>query len=168
MVLGPIMDNIQNLVKNLTPDKIRSLSEQQKIKDIKTLKETRRDPAIRDDRHLDREIKDDVGELKSSLALNSTDHFNKMIEEARERNACDVDCQFRKRSAELKIKCDKAKKYESVDEERALNECKKYYIYTHGESAWQDHRDKELNERVSRLIHQFKRQIDIEKNNSEL
>ena len=88
-----------------------------------------------------------------------------MIEQARERNACDAECQFRKRSAELKIACDEAKKYESVDEERAISECKKYYVYAHGQQAWNELQDNKINERVDKLIINFSNQINEEKKN---
>jgi hypothetical protein len=165
MVFGPIMNNIENLVKTLTPDKIQSLTDAQKKKDLTTLHQARDLSFVKKNKNLEGKITDDIIDLKSSLSSNPTDHFNKMIEQARERNACDADCQFRKRSAELKIKCDEATKYKSVDQERAMTECKKYYVYAHGEVGWNEHRDKQLNNRVDRLIINFKDQINEETKN---
>jgi hypothetical protein len=166
MVLGPIMNNIENLVNSLTPDKIQSLTDSQKKNDLSKL--TQASNILNGDyknKEINDKITDDIVELKTSLRSNPTDNFNEMIEEARERNACDAECQFRKRSAELKIACDEAKKYESVDEERAISECKKYYVYAHGQQAWNELQDNKINERVDKLIINFSNQINEEKKN---
>jgi hypothetical protein len=166
MVLGPIMNNIENLVNSLTPDKIQSLTDSQKKNDLSKL--TQASNILNGDyknKEINDKITDDIVELKTSLRSNPTDNFNEMIEQARERNACDAECQFRKRSAELKIACDEAKKYESVDEERAISECKKYYVYAHGQQAWNELQDNKINERVDKLIINFSNQINEEKKN---
>jgi len=166
MVLGPIMNNIEKLVNSLTPDKIQSLTDSQKKNDLSKL--TQASNILNGDyknKEINDKITDDIVELKTSLRSNPTDNFNEMIEQARERNACDAECQFRKRSAELKIACDEAKKYESVDEERAISECKKYYVYAHGQQAWNELQDNKINERVDKLIINFSNQINEEKKN---
>lgn len=160
------MNNIENLVNSLTPDKIQSLTDSQKKNDLSKL--TQASNILNGDyknKEINDKITDDIVELKTSLRSNPTDNFNEMIEEARERNACDAECQFRKRSAELKIACDEAKKYESVDEERAISECKKYYVYAHGQQAWNELQDNKINERVDKLIINFSNQINEEKKN---
>ena len=160
------MNNIENLVNSLTPDKIQSLTDSQKKNDLSKL--TQASNILNGDyknKEINDKITDDIVELKTSLRSNPTDNFNEMIEQARERNACDAECQFRKRSAELKIACDEAKKYESVDEERAISECKKYYVYAHGQQAWNELQDNKINERVDKLIINFSNQINEEKKN---
>ena len=85
-----------------------------------------------------------------------------MILAAREKQSCDEQCQFRKKAQTLREKCMEAKKYESVDEERALIACRNFYIYAHGKPAWEKHREEELNKKADEIIEKFKERIQKE------
>jgi len=86
-----------------------------------------------------------------------------MILAAREKQSCDEQCQFRKKAHMLREKCMEAKKYESIDEEKALVECKKFFIFAHGQEAWDKHREKELSEKADHIISKFKERIKKER-----
>jgi len=161
--MSDILTLAQNLVNTLTPDYIKTLDKSEKKENIQKLKEYGENSQVKQDDTLRQNIKKDVRELTTNLNCNPTDQFNEMILAAREKQSCDEQCQFRKKAHMLREKCMEAKKYESIDEEKALVECKKFFIFAHGQEAWDKHREKELSEKADHIIRKFKERIKKER-----
>jgi hypothetical protein len=161
--MSDILTLAQNLVNTLTPDYIKKLDKSEKKENIQKLKEYGENSQVKQDTTLRQNIKKDVRELTTNLNCNPTDQFNEMILAAREKQSCDEQCQFRKKAHMLREKCMEAKKYESIDEEKALVECKKFFIFAHGQEAWDKHREKELSEKADHIISKFKERIKKER-----
>lgn len=157
-----ILTLAQNLVNTLTPNYIRTLDKSEKEENIKKLKKYARSSEVRNDPTLEKEIKKEIYDITTRLECNPTDNYNEMILAAREKNSCDEHCQFRKKAKSLREKCMEAKKYESVDEEKAIIACKKYYVFTHGKEAWMKHREEELLHKVNKIILKLKEKIGSE------
>jgi hypothetical protein len=159
------VNEVQANLSKFTPYYIQSLSDADKKTDAEKLVKLKTNPKIKSNTLIQKKIDDILSRIKSSKSDPSpacSDQFNQMIMEARKKNSCDSQCLFRKTAAELKIKCIKAKKYESVDEVKAMTACKKYFVYAHGEPAWDKYVDKRLHTKVEKIIAEFMHKIKAE------
>lgn len=84
------------------------------------------------------------------------DHFNALLDQANERNACDPQCQYLKKSAELKEKymqSNQNKKISSQQIEQAIQEC---IVYAKGRPVYDDG----LNDEFSKKAHEIGKRIE--------
>jgi len=159
------VNEVQANLSKFTPYYIQSLSDADKKTDAAKLVKLKTNPQIKSNTLIQQKIDSILAQMKASKSAPSpacSDQFNQMIMEAREKNSCDSQCLFRKTAAELKIKCIKAKKYESVDEPRAMAACKKFFLYARGEPAWDKYVDKRLHTKVQKIIAEFMQKIKEE------
>jgi hypothetical protein len=84
-----------------------------------------------------------------------SDHFNNLLEQARNAVTCDSECQHRKKAHELKEKYLAAKAHVSSGPSDADAAEKKYLLFTQGQSGYNEHLDNTLHAKADKISEMF-------------
>jgi hypothetical protein len=97
--------------------------------------------------------------------MNTMDNFNEMIEQARERNACDSKCQFRKKADELKKQYLQSEENVQTAPEKAEEAKREYYTFIDGDSGYKNELKKEYQQKAELITDEYTEIFNKEKKN---
>ena len=83
---------------------------------------------------------------KHKAPVSQTDHFNTLLDNARERVSCDSECQHRKKADELRKKYEFAKIHMNTEFKREAE--KDYIVFAKGQQVYNDVLDEQLKEKA--------------------
>jgi hypothetical protein len=90
----------------------------------------------------------------------SLDKFNELINKATEAVMCGPDCQKEKTASELKQKYLNSKTNLKTAPGQVQVAAKNYYMFTTGESGYNEYREQELTDKAEQIITEFKNNFD--------
>lgn len=94
--------------------------------------------------------------------MTQVDHFNTLLDQANERNACDPQCQYLKKSAELKEKYMLSIQNKKTSSHQIEEAQQNYIVFTKGQPVYDEVLDEELTKKAQKIGKQIETSLGKE------